>query len=55
MSLFFLVFYLDKAEVLRPNVDDSVYVQGTLGVHHVDRVSPNKISLFLNRYAQLTI
>ena len=49
------MFYLDKAEVLKPNVDDSVYVLGTLGVHHVDRVSPKKISLFLKRYAQLTI
>ena len=40
------VYYIDKADIIIPNVDDAIYVKGTLGVHHVERSSNNVISFY---------
>ena len=40
--------YLDNAEITVVNIKDSVLVPGTLTIHHVERVSSNRIELSKN-------
>ena len=37
--------YLDKNDIQYPNIDDSVYVHGTLKVHQVKRINELSIKL----------
>ena len=31
--------YLDKSEVVSPNVEDIIHIYGTLKIHHVNQVN----------------
>ena len=42
------VLYLDKNDIQYPNIDDSVYVHGTLKVHQVKRINEQSIEFFFN-------
>ena len=42
------VLYLDKHDIQYPNIDDSVYVHGTLNVHQVKRINEQPIEFFFN-------
>ena len=41
------VMYLARSEILCPNVDDSIYVYGTLKIHHMKRVSISTVEFYL--------
>lgn len=40
--------YLDTKDIESPDLTDSIYTHGTLKVHHVRRLTPNLIDLYLN-------
>ena len=42
------VLYLDKNDIQYPNIDDSVYVYGTLKVHQVKRINERSVEFFFN-------
>ena len=42
------IMYLDKAEILNHNVDDSLYIPGTLKVHQVKRINENTVEFYYN-------
>ena len=42
------VLYLDKNDIQYPNIDDSVYVHGTLKVHQVKRINKWSVEFFFN-------
>ena len=42
------VLYLDKHDIQHPNIDDSVYVHGTLNVHQVKRINEQPIEFVFN-------
>ena len=42
------VEYLDKSDILVPNLDDAIYIKGTLQIHHLERVGKSKVNFYYN-------
>ena len=48
------VEYLDKSDITLLNLNDAVYIYGTLQIHHLERVSQSEITFYYNSpYKQL--
>ena len=43
-----IVEYLDSSEITAVDLDDAIYVKGTLQIHYSDRVTKSRIKFFFN-------
>ena len=42
------VKYIDKSEIVFLNLDDTIYIHGTLKIHHVERINETNLDFYLN-------
>ena len=42
------VKYTDKSEIVFLNLDDAIYIHGTLKIHHVERINETNLDFYLN-------